>query len=443
MVDDARMSKTIQRLRDLVDKAQHNRILRLSFPRNDGPSALMLVNQLDAIESLSRDFEFTVEILSDNATLELKALQGKLLCVELVRQDGSLRYFSGYCFTFRLKKADGAIAFYEARLRPWLKYLSLRTNSYLFNNNSLGEQTSLIFREYGALPDWEWRVAGLDTPMTNACQFGESDHNYLSRRWEAAGLLYSYEHSATAHKLVLTDSSINAAPIDGDVEIPFQRHAGAREEDGIGDWSPTRSIMPASVSLSRFDFKFPVQNFRNTISLPTLNQQGTVRQIESYEYAGAHGFKSMEDGDRLVRLRLEEIEARAKHFDAAGNNRCAMPGRWFCLVDHFDDNDSFEHRGVDQNQFLIIDVHHYATNNYLQQADVRSDYSNRLTCIRKMIPWRPGRSFNSVDTKILAPQTAIVVGPAGPDSIHVDAFGRVRVQFHWDRVGKYDDQSSA
>ena len=437
------MSQVFQSLWDFVGKLQHNRLLRLSFPRNDGPLAQMLVNQFDAIESLSRDFEFTVEILSDNANLELKALQGKLLCVELVRQDGSLRYFTGYCFAFRLKKADGAIAFYEAKLGPWLKYLSLRTNNYLFNNKSLYEQTKLIFGEYGAFPDWDWHVAGFDTPMTDACQFGESDHNYLSRRWEAAGLLYFYEHGKAGHKLVLTDSSIDAAPIDGDVEIPFQRHDGARDEDGIGDWSPTRRIMPARVSVSRFDFKDPVQNFRNTISLPTLNQQGTVPQIESYEYAGAHGFKNSEDGDRLVRLRLEEVEAVGKHFDAAGNNRCAMPRRWFRLIDHFDDNDAFDHRGVDQNEFLIIDVRHCATNNYLQQAEFPSDYSNRLTCIRKMIPWRPGRGYNSVDTKILAPQTATVVGPAGPDSIHVDAYGRVRVQFHWDRIGEYDDRSSA
>ena len=297
------------------------------------------------------------------------------------------------------QKADGAIAFYEAKLGPWLKYLSLRTNNYLFHNKSLYEQTKLIFGEYGAFPDWDWHVAGFDTPMTDACQFGESDHNYLSRRWEAAGLLYFYEHGEAGHKLVLTDSSIDAAPIDGDVEIPFQRHDGARDEDGIGDWSPTRRIMPARISVSRFDFKDPVQNFRNTISLPTLNQQGTVPQIESYEYAGAHGFKNSEDGDRLVRLRLEEVEAVGKHFDAAGNNRCAMPRRWFRLIDHFDDNDSFDHRGVDQNEFLIIDVRHCATNNYLQQAEFPSDYSNRLTCIRKMIPWRPGRGYNSVDTK--------------------------------------------
>lgn len=437
------MSGAIHNLCDLVSGPQHNRLLRLSFPRNDGPSAHLLVNQLDGFEGMSRDFEFTVEILSDNANLELKALQGKLLCVALVRQDGTLRYFTGYCFAFRLKRADGALAFYEAKLGPWLMYLSLRTNNYLFHNKSLREQTSLIFEEYGALPDWDWSVAGDETPMTDACQFSESDHNYLSRRWEAAGLLYAYEHRADGHTLVLTDNSTNAAPIDGDGEIQYQRHAGSREEDGIGEWSPARQLMPARVTVSTFDFKNPVQSPRITSTMPTRNRQGAVPDIEAYEYTGAYGYKNIHDGDQLAGLRMDEIEAAAKHFDGAGNNRYAMPHRWFRLTGHFDHNPAPDSHEVDQNAFLILEVHHRATNNYLQQVGVQSDYANRLTCIRKAMPWRPGRSFNSVDTKILAPQTATVVGPAGPDSIHVDAYGRVRVQFHWDRVGEYDDRSSA
>lgn len=113
------------------------------------------------------------------------------------------------------------------------------------------------------------------------------------------------------------------------------------------------------------------------------------------------------------------------------------------MTGHYGGNHADPDSAIDQNEFLILEVHHRASNNYLQQSDVHSDYANRLSCIRRTIPWRPGRSFNSIDTKILAPQTATVVGPAGADSIHVDAYGRVRVQFHWDRVGEYDDRSSA
>ena len=437
------MNKVIQNLREFINGPQHNRILRHSFPRNDWPAAQLLVNHLDAYKSMSRDFEFAVEILSDDATLKLKALQGKLLCVELVRQNENLRYFAGYCFGFRLKKADGGIAFYEAKLGPWLKYLSLRKNNYLFHNKSLHEQTTVIFGEYGGLPDWDWQVAGDDPQMTDAFQFGESDHNYLSRRWEAAGFLYLYEHNAAGHKLVLTNSSGDAKPIDGDGNIPFQRHGGSTEENGIGDWSPTRRLAAARVAVSGFDFKNPVYSSRNISTAPTRNEQGTVPEIETYEYAGAYGFKNSRLGGQLAGLRMEELEAGAKHFEGAGNNRNVMPGRSFYLTGHFHDNSSGDGPGAEQNEFLIPDLYHNAANNYLQQGDVHSDYSNRLTCIRKLIPWKPGRSFNSVDTRILAPQTATVVGPAGPDSIHVDAYGRIRVQFHWDRTGEFDDRSSA
>lgn len=417
--------------------------MRLSFPRNDGPNAALLVNKLEATESLSRDFEYKAELLSNDATLELKSLQGKLLSVQLVRQDGSLRYFTGYCFDFRLKRADGGVAFYEVTLGPWLKYLSLRKNNVVFHNKTLREQTTDILGEYAAVADWDWQVAGDDPSMTDAFQLSESDHNYLSRRWEAAGLLYFYEHSAEGHQLILTDRSCAAQPIDGMSQIPFQRHGGSCEEDGIGEWSPSRRLAQSRVAVSGFDFKNPANSPRQISTAPTKNMQGAVPDIETYEYAGAYGVRNHRHGDQLAALRMEEIEAAAKHFTGAGNNRNVMPGRSFHLTGYFDNNSSGHADGGDQNEFLILDVHHSVTNNYLQQGGPHADYSNRVTCIRKHIPWRPGRSFNSDDTKILAPQTATVVGPAGPDSIHVDAYGRIRVQFHWDRIGEYDERSSA
>lgn len=433
------MGNVVERLKDLISARQHNRILRLSFPNSEGPRCEFVVEKLDAFESMSRDFEFTIEILSDNAKLELKDLQGKLLSVELVQKGGTLRYFSGYCFSFRLKKAEN-IAFYEAKLAPWLRYLTLRKDSYLFHEANLREQTGSIFSDYGAHPVWDFKVYGDDVAMTDACQFNETDSNYLHRRWEAAGIHYFYEHNEKGHKLVLGDDSIRAAPIDGDPEIRFHLHGGAEEADAISEWSPVRFIEPASVRLGAFDFKNPRPQ---EISLPTLNQQGGVFNVESYEYTGAFGFRNHDAGDRLVRLRLEEMEAAGKYFEACGNNSRVMPGRWFSLVDRFGKYPFDNGRTTKSlNEFLIIEVRHSATNNYLQTAGEEARYSNQLTCSRKAIPWRPGRGFNSVDTKILAPQTAIVVGPEAQGSIHTDEYGRIRVQFHWDRAGVGDERSS-
>ena len=149
------MRDAIQSLQDALAKRQHNRILRLSFPKEDGPGAVLLVNSIDAVEGLSRPFEYTVELLSDDAHIHLKDLQGKMLCVELVRKDGTLRYFNGLVFRFGLKKVDGGIAYYEAKLGPWLNYLSLRKDNYLFHNASLYAQTASIASDYGALADWD------------------------------------------------------------------------------------------------------------------------------------------------------------------------------------------------------------------------------------------------------------------------------------------------
>jgi type VI secretion system secreted protein VgrG len=412
---------------------QHNRILRLSFPEGDGPDAALLVNTLEAFEGLSRPFEYTVELLSDDALIHLKDLQGKMLCVELVRADGSLRYFTGRVFRFGLKRVDGGLAYYEAKLGPWLNYLSLRKDNYLFHEATLYDQTRSIFNDYGGLADWDWQVRGPDKPMTDACQFDESDANYLARRWSAAGLYYWFEHGARGHKLVLADDSAAAPPVDGDRDVPYQRHGGAREEDGIGDWSPVRHLVHGSVAVSSYDFKSgrPV-----VTSAATLNEQGAVPVIESYEYTGAFGFKNLADGDALARLRMEETEARGKLFEGGGNNRQLMPGRWFHLTGHFDGDG-----GAEANEFLVVECTHHATNNYQTDAGT-PHYDNRVACLRKKIPWRPGRGFHCTETKIYGIQTATIVGPKGED-IHTDEFGRVRVQFHWDREGKNDERSSA
>ncbi|WP_211442701.1 type VI secretion system Vgr family protein [Collimonas humicola] len=434
------MSSLFQSLSALIQGRQNNRILRLSFPHDDGPHAQLLVNKLNAVESLSRDFDYTVELLSDDAELALKDLQGKLFCVELVRGDGSLRYFTGYCFEFRLARTDGNIAFYQAKLGPWTHYLRLRKDNYIFHGKTLREQIDSICADYGTLPDWDFRVSGADPVMTDAIQFDESDHNYLHRRLEAAGLLYYYEHTDKGHKLIITDDSTQAAPIDGAEEIRFQRHGGAIEEDGIGEFSPVRQIVPGSVSLSGFNFKSPVPIHAG---VPTLNKQGNVLDVESYEYAGAYGVKGVQDADKLSRLRMEEIEAAGKHFTAAGNNRYVLPGRWYRLSGHFASSPFASHEDAGKNEFLIISVHHIASNNYLQQANEKAEYRNELTCLRKTIPWRPGRNYHSVNTRILSPQTVTVVGPSGQGSIHTDEYGRIRVQFHWDRIGNNDERSSA
>jgi len=410
-------------LQSLLEAHQNSRLLRMAFPRNDGPQAKLMVNHFVGTEYLSRDFEFKAEILSDDAWIELETMHGKLLCISLVQADGSLRPFTGYVTSFKLVKTDGGVAFYEAVLTPWLAYTHLRKNNRVFHTQSLREQAETIFTGYGYLPAWDWKVTGEQPQFTMSTQWDETDHNYLCRRWEAAGYSYWYEHSGDGHTLRVCDDTRGAAPIDGPSPgIRFHRAGGAAEEDAIGDWSPLRQWASGQAAVSGFDFKNPRPIHADTV---TINQQGEIPRLEVHSYEGHYGFKNQSSAYRLSQLRMEEIEARGKLYEAQGNNRRVAAGKWFRLFEHFSENEAAE--------FLILEVHHDASNNYLQGKDAVAEYKNRLVCQSKSLPWRPGRGFNSTDIKLLALQTATVVGPEGQGSLNVDQYGRIQVKFHWDR----------
>jgi type VI secretion system secreted protein VgrG len=410
-------------LQAMLEAHQRTRLLRMSFPKNDGPHAMLMVNRFVGTEYVSRDFEFTVDILSDDARIELEAMQGKLLCISLVQADGSLRPFTGYVTSFKLVKTDGGVAFYEAILKPWLAYTRLRRNNRLFHAQSVREQADTIFADYGGLPVFDWTVTGEQPQFTMATQWDETDHNYLCRRWEAAGYSYWYEHTDEGHTLKVCDDTRTLAPIDGPSPgIRFHGAGGAIEEDAFTDWSSRRQWASGQAAVSGFDFKNPRPIHADTV---TINQQGDMPMLEVHSYEGHYGFQHQSGAARLSRLRMEEIEARGKLYEAQGNNRRVAAGKWFKLLDHFGESEASE--------FLILEVHHEASNNYLQGKNAIAEYKNRLLCQDKALPWRPGRGFNSTDTRLLALQTAIVVGPEGQSSLNVDQYGRIQVKFHWDR----------
>ncbi|MEO6917729.1 MAG: contractile injection system protein, VgrG/Pvc8 family, partial [Collimonas sp.] len=209
------MSDAAKTLQSLIQDRQHNRILRVSFINKDGPKAELLINRLDASEALSRDFSYTVELLSNDAHIPLKLMMGKQLCVELIRSDGTPRYFTGFIDSFRLKRTDGAVAFYEAHLVPWLAYLKAGKDSQVFHQLSLQELTAKVFADYGALATWDCAVHHDDPSVTERIMFNESPANFLHRRWEDLGWHYHYEHTAKGHTLKLSDDSTYVAAIDG------------------------------------------------------------------------------------------------------------------------------------------------------------------------------------------------------------------------------------
>ncbi|MES2756162.1 MAG: type VI secretion system tip protein TssI/VgrG [Pseudomonadota bacterium] len=429
----------------LLSDPQGKRLLRMEFPRKDGPKAAMLANTLDAVEELSRDFTYTVEVLSNDTNISLRSVMGKMVTISLVRDDGSLRYFNGYVFEFHFVRTDGGFAFYHMVLKPWLAFLRLRQDNAVFQNASVLDLCDKTFRNYNQR-DVKYRILGEHSPMTLSVQYNETDHNHLHRRLEASGLFYWYEHRLDGHTLWVSDDSTQAEPIDGSApEMAFQSAAGSLEDDGVHQWSAMRRIAAGRVTLGSFNFK----NIHRVPSVffPSVQKHDGDADLEIYENTGAYGFNH-ESSKRLACLRAEEIEARDQDFAAQSNDRTAQPGRWFKLSGHFSGGSRRREQGAagqpddrSERPYLLLRVHHRARNNYQDGRDALSDYENDFRCMRKTIPWRPTRGWNSEPTKIFGVQTATVVGPPG-EEIHTDEYGRVRLQFHWDRDGTFDAASS-
>lgn len=410
------------------------RLLTLFFPCKDGPKAELLIESLVAEEELSRDFTYTATVLCLDSNLSMRELQAKLINIELLDQDLGVRHFSGHCFEFRLLEMKSGYAVYQMVLKPWLAFLHLRVDHYLFRKQTVLQQTKTLLADYG-MASWDYQIHGPDAEMTNACQYGESDHNYLHRRWEARGWLYWYEHGADRHKLILSDNSVLAPNIDSSSPvIEFHHDGGSNTDDRIHAWMPVRRIVPNRVALTSFDFKTPTP--KRTGDRGAM-LQGELPKLEVYEYRGVYGFKDDAQGKALATQRIEELESTGKYYEAHSNHRRVQPGRCFTL----DSNQTVQHSSL-KNEYLIIKVRHVIHNNLLNNEGASATYSNEFTCVRRVVPWRPGRGYASTEPKAYGIDTAIVTGLKG-EEIYTDEYGRVKLQFHWDREGQHDADSSA
>jgi len=426
-------------------ESQHKRLMRLDFPFEDGPPSLLLPNKLAISEAVSCCYKGVLEVLSDDPQIPLKIMMGRMVTISLIREDGSLRYFNGYITEFRFVRNDGGFAFYRMVFEPWLAFARLRKDNVSFHGKSVREITEDTLKHYCQA---KWHMYPVDeSKLTVANQYNETDYNHLHRRWEALGLHYWYEHAFDGHKLMISDNSFLARPVDEEAYvISFHDQRGSGEDDGIHAWTAIRRLGSGKTTLASFDYKHPGAHRTEARS---SNRQGDIFPYELYEDTGAYGYPTHSDGEQLAKRRMEEADKDTQYFEAAGNDRSVLPGRTFKLGGHVSaeqrslDYDTEPRQGVrvEDRHYLILTVEHEVSNNYQAGPGAPSVYENRFTCIRSDIRWRPGLHFNSEPATYTGLHTAIVVGPAGAD-IHTDGYGRIKLQFHWNRLDKYDENSS-
>ncbi|TDV58064.1 type VI secretion system secreted protein VgrG [Pseudomonas graminis] len=244
-------------------------------------------------------------------------------------------------------------------------------------------------------------------------------------------MFYYFEHTAEGHTMIICDDSSMLQPLPEQPQIRFHTASVTETADSITKWSGNRQLQAGKMAVQTFDYRQP--NNRLPVGMNSLNKQGDVETFEIYDFPGQYTHGTYDEGETLLRLRMEALEIRGKKFEGASNCRAMKPGYTFELVQHYDHDQG----SADDRQFLLMGVESEGHNNYLNGH--QASYYNTFSCVRKKIPFRP--QLSTPRPTIAGPQTAIIVGPPG-EEIFTDELGRVKVQFHWDRNGKYNDHSS-
>lgn len=402
----------------MADYSQEGRPFRVvSSLGNDE----LMLQSFTGHEAVSEPFEFDVELLSQNARVDGKALLKQPLRLELDGPDGATRIVHGLVRRFIQLGRHEELVSYRAEVVPWLWFLTLGSDCRVFQHLTPVDIISTVFRDQG-FNDFSVRCAPGEV-REYCVQYRETHFDFVTRLMAEEGIFYFFEHTASAHTLVLADKATAFKAVPGQSRVELAIDEGkSYEKDVITTLEREDAVHTGKVTLRDYDPLQPstVLEAKVSGSYPT----------EVYDYPGS--FTKRSDGDHYAKVRLEHLEAFSLSIRGQGNVRSFVPGFRFDLTGHY--------RSDANRAYAILRVEHSGNaGQYRSRQGGTMSYENRFVCIPYGTPYRPPAAPRRA--VVYGTQSAKVVGPPG-EEIFVDKYGRVKVQFFWDRLGKFDDKSS-
>lgn len=405
---------------------QRNRFLAVSTVLGEDQ---LLIKSMSLQEQLGRLFQIELDLRSEDRTIKFNDIVGTNATVRLKLPGGQVRYFNGYVSRFVQMQYQGRFAVYHATLVPWLWFLTRTSDCRIFQNKKVPDVIQEIFR-VNHFSDYKLKLHG-DYALWEYCvQYRETDFNFLSRLMEQEGIYYFFEHQDGKHVLVLADAAAAHEPYPDYDQLTYRPPTTKQEEntETVTDWVIQMEVQPGIYATTDYN---PTTPKASLLSNASISREHEHSNYEIFDYPGE--FEKRDDGEDYAKLRIQELQAQHQTLQAQATVRGVATGCRFTLKGH---------PRTDQNRgYLIIgdsiqiSAGEYETGNSTQDEF----YACSFTAIPANEQFRSSRM--TPKPIIQGPQTAIVTGPAG-EEIHTDDQARVKVQFHWDRYGKKDQNSS-
>ncbi len=428
---------------------QTNRPMAVTTPLG---ADVLLLTGLTGGEGLSQLFSFQLDLIAElSRKIAFDKLLGQPISVRLDLAGGKKRFFHGICNRVSQGEQDTTFASYRIEIVPKFWLLGKRTQSRTFQQVSVPD----ILKKVLTGLDADFQLQGKYEPRDYCVQYRESDLRFASRLMEEEGIYYYFKHEEKKHTLVIADTPQKHAAMPEGAEIIFETiQGGSRPEHRIYSWEKTQDLRSGKVALWDHCFELPGKNLEGTKAIQDSVAVGTVThslktnngELEQYDYPGAYAQrfdgvnpgggdraadveKIFKDNLRTAEIRMQQETSGAVSIQGQGSCRNFTAGHKFTLSRHSHAN----------GEYVLTQVRHTARLEEYRTGNDEFKYQNTFNCIPLGLPYRPAET--TAKPVIEGSQTATVVGPKDAE-VFTDKYGRVKVQFHWDRLGKNDADSS-
>src|SRR4051812_32552162 len=383
-----------------------------------GPDALLL-ESFEGKESIAGGFKYTLGLLAKDPGISAAKLIRTQATVKMGQADGSERVINGLISRFvQLDQAEG-LTVYEAEIRPWYWFLSLTSDFCIWQKKSIPEIVKAVCAEQG-FTDLVFKCVKQHKPHEYRVQYGETHLDFITRLMEEEGIFWFAEHDGKKCNMVVADdNSVAKTPI----KLRLSTIAHDTEDETVLSWfNVSQDVRPGKYTHMDYNFETP--------STQLKGQHGGKDPSEVVEFPG--GFEIRDDADPLATLRYQEIVAEQVEAEGAGRCRALKAGGKIEVSKH-------PNKALN-TAYLITSVKQSAKlGDFRTGGDPGLAFKSSFTAIPFDTPYKPERSTDL--PRAYGYESAIVVGPKG-EEIFTDNYGRVKVQFFWDRRGKKDDKSS-
>ncbi len=390
------------------------------------PDKLKVV-EFTGTEALSTPYNFQIQLASRDADIDANMTVDRHACLTIYEQGEASHQISGIVKRFGRGDTGYHFSRYQLELVPAIARLELRQNSRIFQQLSIPEIISVLLQEMN-IDDYAFSLSRVMQSREYCVQYRETDLEFIARIAAEEGIFYSFLYEQDKHTVLFSDD--NQTLVKHPTPQPYNAISGGLSDSPfIYGFAATKQIASDSCELKDYSFKKPAFSFLNQHQGVEMDYQ--QQHYQHFDYPGR--YKDDDSGKAFTRIRLEYLRRNAHTAKAKSNIAPLQAGLLFDLQDH---PDSQQNRDWLITQLTCQGRQPQALEE--EGGEGATTFNNQFSMIPAHLPWRP---TPSVKPTVDGPQIATVVGPEG-EEIFCDEFGRVKLQFPWDRYGNSDDLAS-